>query len=192
MVRLPIGDWTLNPYGPYIGCMDGAEEHIQWMLDTCAKHNISVLLDVHAVRGGQNPFDNGGRAQKVIWINDTHFSHWPNSQAMWEGEWNITEGKYDHINYDNLQWSLDVTENLLTRWGNHSALAAFEPVNEPWSNSNIDVLKDFYRAVRKLVQMYAPQAYFVFHNSFIYSPSVWNDMFRDDDIYKVVMDHHYY
>jgi glucan 1,3-beta-glucosidase len=28
MVRLPIGDWTLNPYGPYVGCMDGAEEKI--------------------------------------------------------------------------------------------------------------------------------------------------------------------
>ena len=25
MVRLPIGDWTLNPYGPYVGCMDGAD-----------------------------------------------------------------------------------------------------------------------------------------------------------------------
>lgn len=24
-VRLPIGDWTMNPYGPYKGCMDGAE-----------------------------------------------------------------------------------------------------------------------------------------------------------------------
>lgn len=27
-IRLPIGDWTLNPYGPYIGCMDGAKEWI--------------------------------------------------------------------------------------------------------------------------------------------------------------------
>lgn len=24
MIRLPIGDWTLDPYGPYVGCMDGA------------------------------------------------------------------------------------------------------------------------------------------------------------------------
>ena len=28
MVRLPIGDWTLDPYGPYVGCMDGAEAKI--------------------------------------------------------------------------------------------------------------------------------------------------------------------
>jgi len=28
IVRLPIGDWTLNPYGPYVGCMDGADERV--------------------------------------------------------------------------------------------------------------------------------------------------------------------
>lgn len=28
MIRLPIGDWTLEPYGPYVGCMDGAEDKI--------------------------------------------------------------------------------------------------------------------------------------------------------------------
>lgn len=51
MVRLPIGDWTLNPYGPYVGCMDGAEEKITWMFDTCQKYNIKILLDVHAMKG---------------------------------------------------------------------------------------------------------------------------------------------
>jgi aryl-phospho-beta-D-glucosidase BglC (GH1 family) len=28
LVRLPIGDWTINQYGPYVGCMDGAKERI--------------------------------------------------------------------------------------------------------------------------------------------------------------------
>ena len=35
IVRLPIGDWTLKQYGPYVGCMDGAKEKITWLLDTC-------------------------------------------------------------------------------------------------------------------------------------------------------------
>jgi hypothetical protein len=81
---------------------------------------------------------------------------------------------------------------MLIRWGNHSAFAAFEPVNEPWWNTPMPVLKDFYRDARKLVQRYAPQAYFVFHDAFKYEPDMWNDLFRDDDIEKVVMDHHYY
>ena len=28
VVRLPIGDWTLTPYGPYVGCTDGATDKI--------------------------------------------------------------------------------------------------------------------------------------------------------------------
>jgi aryl-phospho-beta-D-glucosidase BglC (GH1 family) len=45
MVRLPIGDWTLRQYGPYVGCMDGAADKIQWFLDTCQKHGLKVLID---------------------------------------------------------------------------------------------------------------------------------------------------
>ena len=67
MVRLPIGDWTLKPYGPYVGCIDGAEDWIQWMFDTCAKHGIKILLDVHAMKGSQNGFDNSGMTNRVIW-----------------------------------------------------------------------------------------------------------------------------
>jgi glucan 1,3-beta-glucosidase len=51
IVRLPIGDWTLKPYGPYVGCTDGAEAKITWFMDACATAGIKVLLDVHAVRG---------------------------------------------------------------------------------------------------------------------------------------------
>ena len=51
IVRLPIGDWTLRQYGPYEGCTEGAEDKIQWFLDTCEKYNIKVLLDVHCIKG---------------------------------------------------------------------------------------------------------------------------------------------
>lgn len=50
-VRLPIGDWTMNPYGAYVGCMDGAKEKIKWMMDTCWSYNIGVLIDVHTAIG---------------------------------------------------------------------------------------------------------------------------------------------
>ena len=90
MVRLPIGDWTLKPYGPYVGCMDGAEEKISWMFDMCAKYNIQVLLDVHGAKDSQNGFDNSGKTQKVEWSDETHFSHWAHVQANWLGDWNLT------------------------------------------------------------------------------------------------------
>ena len=79
MVRLPIGDWTLKPYGPYVGCMDGAEDYIQWMFDTCAKYGIKILLDVHAQKDSQNGFDNSGMTNKVTWDEGgKNYSHWPN------------------------------------------------------------------------------------------------------------------
>lgn len=81
---------------------------------------------------------------------------------------------------------------MLKRWGKHPAFYAFEPVNEPWWNTPIPTLKDFYRKVRKLVQKETPKAYFVFHNAFKYDPDLWNDLFEDDDIDLVAMDHHYY
>ena len=82
-VRLPIGDWTINPYGPYVGCMDGAKDYISKMMDWCAARNISVLLDVHTARGSQNGFDNGGLGYKTTWLNDTYFSHWDQESTSW-------------------------------------------------------------------------------------------------------------
>jgi len=76
LVRLPIGDWTLRQYGPYTKCMDGAEERIDWALEHFARVGIKVLLDVHAVRGSQNGFDNSGMQNKKAWIDETHFVHW--------------------------------------------------------------------------------------------------------------------
>ena len=73
MVRLPIGDWTLQPYGPYVGCMDGAVDYIDAFFDIAASYNISVWVDVHTARGSQNGFDNGGRAWKVTWTDDNHY-----------------------------------------------------------------------------------------------------------------------
>ena len=40
----------MNKYGPYINCMEGDEDRIEWLLDTCAKYNIGVLLDVHTAK----------------------------------------------------------------------------------------------------------------------------------------------
>jgi glucan 1,3-beta-glucosidase len=76
IVRLPVGDWTLNPYGPYVGCMDGADEYIDWFYDMAAKYNIKVLMDVHAMKDSQNGYDNSGKASNLRWDNATSFTHW--------------------------------------------------------------------------------------------------------------------
>ena len=68
--------------------MDGAAEKITWFMDMCAKYNIKVLLDVHALKDSQNGFDNSGKAADVIWYDETHFNHWGVENASWMGTWN--------------------------------------------------------------------------------------------------------
>ena len=106
------------------------------------KYNIKVLLDVHALKGSQNGFDNSGISADTEWIDETHLSHWPTQNAHWMGTWNGTE--YD-INQDNIDWALDNVRVLMEKYGHHPAVYAFEPVNEPWWNSDLVTLKNFYR-----------------------------------------------
>lgn len=58
--------------------------------------------------------------------------------------------------------------------------------------TDINLLADFYRQVRKLVQRLAPAAYFVFHDSFRPTDPMWPMLFGDGDWDKVAMDHHGY
>ena len=190
MLRLPIGDWTLDPYGPYVGCMDGAEERIDWLYDTCHKYGIDVMMDVHTAKGSQNGFDNSGMANGFEWIDETHFKHWPLWAGEWMGEWNYEEQKYNSINWERIQWSIDNSEALIKRWGDHPAFAQFQPINEPWGFSDFEVLFHFYREVRKILTKYNPDATFVFHDAFTYDAGLWNQLFEDTD--KVAMDHHHY
>lgn len=153
--------------------MDGAAEKIDWFLDTAAKYNITVWMDVHTAPGSQNGFDNSGLANEIIWYNDTHYTHkgiadWLTNATFADDAKTIyQEGP---LNFEHLQFSLKNSEDLLIRYGNHSAFGGFEPVNEPWWNTPLPPLKEFYREVRKLVRRYAPQAYAIFHDSFRFGP----------------------
>ena len=195
MVRVPIGDWTLKPYGPYVGCTDGADEAVEWLLDTAEKYNIKVLLDVHAVKGSQNGYDNSGMSNETVWIDENNFNHWDQAFGEWMGTYDKTGRSgchYTTYNWENIAWAVDTIQGLLERWGYHPALAAIEPVNEPWWCSDLGVLKAFYKDVRNLMKEYNPDLIFVFHDAFHFDGSVWNDMFDDDDHENVVMDTHQY
>lgn len=53
--------------GPYIGCTDGSLEELERVLALLRKYGLRALLDVHAMVGSQNGFDNSGEARKVHW-----------------------------------------------------------------------------------------------------------------------------
>lgn len=80
----------------------------------------------------------------------------------------------------------------MLKWGTHPAVYAVQPVNEPWEHSDLEVLKQFYRTARGLIQSYNPELVFVFHDAFHTSAKVWNDLFADDDCQNVALDTHVY
>ena len=194
MIRLPIGDWTLKPYGPYVGCTDGAADKITWALDMGEKYGIQVLLDVHAVKGSQNGYDNSGLSNYTTWSDENNFDHWSHALGEWMGDYDeVKENcKYTHYNWENIAFAVDTIQGILDQWGDHPALAAIEPVNEPWWCSDMGILKAFYKDVRNLMREQQPRLIFVFHDAFHFSADEWNDLFDDDDHENVVMDTHQY
>lgn len=36
-IRLPVGDWMYQPYGPYLGCTDGALDEVDRLFDLCRR-----------------------------------------------------------------------------------------------------------------------------------------------------------
>jgi len=93
--------------------MDGAAEKIDWFFDMCAKYNIYILLDVHAMRDSQNGYDSSGKASDIKWIDNNNFRHWEYQAARWFGDWNSESKNYDHINFFGINWGLKVHEAML-------------------------------------------------------------------------------
>lgn len=74
----------------------------------------------------------------------------------------------------------------MLKWGSHPAVYALEPANEPWDKSDLPTLFDFYRRVRATIREINPAVKFVFHDSFRPKASIWNDLFDDDDIERML------
>jgi hypothetical protein len=69
-LRLPVGDFMFVPYGPYAdGCIDGALERVDQLLDWAYSYGLTVLIDIHTMRDSQNGFDNSGQAMGFAWTS---------------------------------------------------------------------------------------------------------------------------
>jgi len=108
------------------------------------------------------------------------------------GEFDKGSWSYKNIKWENIEWAKDTIQGLLDTWGDHEALYAIEPVNEPWGSSDLNVLMQFYRDVRAMMKEQQPRLKFVFHDAFHFDAGLWNQLFADDDHENVVLDTHQY
>lgn len=181
-LRLPVGDWSFAPYGPYVGCTDGALDYIDKLMDWAHKYDVTVLIDIHSAKGSQNGFDNSGQARNVEWTSkfskwpegETQtFLHWPIREANWIGDFNRESMTYPQVNYDNVDHMLKAITNIVERYKDHPAVFGLEPINEPWEFTPIDVLKKFYFDAYLIVKGNAPKWKFIMHDSFRFDVNIW-------------------
>lgn len=139
-LRLPVGDFMYVPYGPYPGCVDGALEKVDQLLDWAYTYGLTVLIDVHTMKDSQNGFDNSGQALGFRWTSALNsefshqltFEHWPIRDARWVGTFDPETAQYSSINYENIRHGLKVVQKIVDLYAGHPAVLGLEPVNEPW------------------------------------------------------------
>ena len=127
-----------------VGCTNGANDYVDLLLDWAYEHGLTVLFDVHGMKGSQNGFDNSGQSMRFEWTSNTNvttFQHWPIRSAGWMGYFNTSSLEIDEINKENIKHSLEVLEEIVKLYGGHPAVLGLQPVNEPWEYTPIDELK---------------------------------------------------
>ena len=123
-VRLPYGYWVLEePDEPGVWREEGFAQ-LRRVVETCARHGLYVILDLHGVPGGQSKSQCCG----VMGKNE-----------FWESETNIARAER--------LWG-----EIARRFRCYSNIAAYDLLNEPSGAPSLGVLLDvydrFYRAIR--------------------------------------------
>ncbi|EGV64656.1 glycoside hydrolase [Yamadazyma tenuis ATCC 10573] len=68
LVRIPVGYWAFRKFegDPFVS---GSEAYLDRAIEWCEKHGLKVQIDLHAMPGSQNGFDNSGqRTTNPIWL----------------------------------------------------------------------------------------------------------------------------
>lgn len=196
-VRIPVGDWMFQPYGPYVQCTDGSHDYLHKIMDWCSMYSIKVLLDLHAVKDSQNGLDNSGQSSNLQYVvapinkeyEDTlTFIHWPIIAGNWIGKFDTFNKNYSSINYDNIKFTTNVLYQIINTFQGHPALFGIEPLNEPWIYTPENMLKDFYYDIYQYISTVAPHLKFIYHNSF--RENIWKNFLPNCS--NVALDWHIY
>jgi len=176
-VRIPIGFWLFGPPYPYHrsfgSCptpfVKGGEAYLDCAFEWAARHQLYVLLDLHAAPGCQNGFDNGGLHGICEWWHD---------KKAWE---------------ERREFTLQMLEKLSQRYGRHPCLIGIEVLNEPRWDIPTDVLKQFtedaYRRIRRHADEH--EVAVVFNDGFRSHREYFGFM-QEPNFTNVIMDIHRY
>lgn len=196
-IRIPVGDWMYNPYGPYIGCTDDSLFHLDRVLKLCKKYNMQVLIDLHGVKDSQNGLDNSGMSSNIeyavaptnyLYDGPLTFIHWGTIAGNWIGDFDTANKSYKNINYQNIEFTKNTLYKIIEMYKDNTEVFGIEPLNEPWVYTPVDLLKDFYYDIYKYMHYNSPNLKFIYHNSF--RDNIWDNFLVNCS--NVAIDWHIY
>jgi glucan 1,3-beta-glucosidase len=185
-IRVPVGDFMFVPYEPYIGCFDGAVEEFNRLLSYAAKYQLKVLIDIHAMKGGQNAFDNSGYSV-IRWTSPTTYDHI--ITAGWLGEYD-PYNRTMNVNQSSIEHGLKVIQRIVDMYKDRPEIIGLEALNEPFYDTPIEPLKEFYWKAYHIIHRGNPNWLAVFHDAFRLSPYHWGGFLENCP--NFAMDTHLY
>lgn len=125
IVRLPIL-WSVieDEKNPKTLRAD-AWQYLDWAIAEGKKRGIYVILDLHGAQGGQTPNDHTGCAGQNKYWTSTEYQ-------------------------DRAKW---LWEQIATKYKDEPAVAAYDPLNEPWGSTAEDMatrVTELYDTIRKI------------------------------------------
>ncbi len=125
IVRLPIL-WSVieDEKNPKTLRAD-AWQYLDWAIAEGKKRGIYVILDLHGAQGGQTPNDHTGCANQNKYWTDT-------------------------ADQDRAKW---LWEQIATKYKDEPAVAAYDPLNEPWGSTPEDMatrVTELYNTIRAI------------------------------------------
>jgi len=170
-IRLPVGYWALENDTPFIN----TKKHLDWAFRMAEKYGISILLDLHALKGSQNGTVHSGKIGTVDWRSyeqdtlDTLqelATRYRDSKALWGLEI-INEPKVIGNYIALIRYYRDAYK-ILRRILNPGTYTVFQDGFLPllfsgvlWARKNHPVMMDthFYLLPTQLFSKLSPKAY---------------------------------
>lgn len=158
-VRIPVGHWLFDAEPPYFSAKFYLDQAFLW----ANRHGLKIMLDVHAAKGCQNGFDNGGLSGVCEW----------------------------HLYESNIENTLSFIRKLCETYQNNPALSGIELLNEPHGKIDIKIIQNFYKKGYDIVrEVLGDEVYVVFHDAFRISE--WKEFLETNAFVNAFLDTHMY
>jgi glucan 1,3-beta-glucosidase len=180
-VRVPLGHWIRGDIAndePYV---DGGWPYFQRLVEWCREEGIEIWPDLHTAPGSQNGFDNSGRlGQKMT------CSGWDGGVSTWE------PGSDFPPNVERTLRIIDEITAAITNDNLNDVVTGFGILNEPFSDCNMDILRNFYNRAFAIVRKNLGNSTNVYIGD-MFDSGRWNDGFWAGPEYKgTFLDSHIY